>query len=474
MSRRRYLALDLGAESGRAMLATLADHTINLEELHRFPNTPVRLPSGLYWDTLRLFHEICEGLRASAKAVARLDGIAIDTWGVDFGLLGTDGALIENPRHYRDARTHGISEEVFRIIPKQEVFAHTGTQFMEINSLYQLYSVAQRTPDLLRNASKLLFMPDLLNYFLTGVQCSERTIASTSQFYNPTTRAFSTDMLRKLGIPGSFLAELVDPGTHLGEVLPHISEQCGLRHDPVVYTTGCHDTASAVAAVPAREGSNWCYISSGTWSLMGLELKSPVISDAALAANVTNEAGVGNRIRLLKNIAGLWVLQECRRAWAKEGHEYSYAELIELASNAAPTATVLDLDEFVAPGRHPERIREYCRKTHQETPEDAGSMVRVILYSLAVRYRAVLETLESLTNRKIDVIHIVGGGSKNRLLNQLAADVTGRTVLAGPSEATAAGNALTQAMGAGEVKDLEEVREVVRRSFQVEEFQPQQ
>jgi len=473
MSRRRYLALDLGAESGRAMLATLADHTINLEELHRFPNTPVRLPNGLYWDTLRLFHETCEGIRASAKAVDRLDGIAIDTWGVDFGLLGADGALIENPRHYRDARTHGVTEEVFRIVPKQEIFSHTGTQFMEINSLYQLYSIAQRTPELLRNASKLLFMPDLLNYFLTGVQCSERTIASTSQFYNPTTRAFTTDMLRKLGIPGSFLAELVDPGTHLGEVLPHISEQCGLRHDPVVYTTGCHDTASAVAAVPAREGSNWCYISSGTWSLMGVELKAPVISAAALAANVTNEAGVGNRIRLLKNIAGLWVLQECRRAWAKDGHEYSYTELIDLASSAKPTATVLDLDEFVAPGRHPERIREYCRKTHQEIPEDAGSMARVILYSLAVRYREVLQTLEALTNRKIDVIHIVGGGSKNRLLNQLAADVTGRTVVAGPSEATAAGNALTQAMGAGEVKDLEEVREVVRRSFEVEEFQPQ-
>lgn len=474
MSRRRYLALDLGAESGRAMLATLADHTINLEELHRFPNTPVRLPTGLYWDTLRLFHEICEGISAAAKAVVRLDGIAIDTWGVDFGLLGADGALIENPRHYRDLRTHGVSEEVFRIVPRQEVFAHTGTQFMEINSLYQLYSIAQRTPELLRSASKLLFMPDLLNYFLTGVQCSERTIASTSQFYNPTTRAFTTDMLRELGIPGSFLAELVDPGTQLGEVLPHISEHCGLRHDPVVYTTGCHDTASAVAAVPAREGTNWCYISSGTWSLMGVELNAPVINSAALAANVTNEVGVDNRIRLLKNIAGLWVLQECRRDWAREGHEYSYAELIELASNAKPTATVLDLDEFVTPGRHPERIREYCRKTHQQIPDDPGNVVRVILYSLAVRYREVLQTLEALTNRKIDVIHIVGGGSKNRLLNQLAADVTGCTVVAGPSEATAAGNALTQAMGAGEIKDLEEVREVVRRSFEVEEFRPRQ
>ncbi len=469
---RRYLALDLGAESGRAMLATLADQKIHLQELHRFPNTPVRLPTGLYWDTLRLFHEVCEGIRAAAKAVVRLDGIGIDTWGVDFGLLGSDGALIENPRHYRDGRGRCAQQEVFRIVPKQEVFAQSGTQFMEINSLYQLYSIAQLTPELLRDASKLLFVPDLLNYFLTGVECSERTIASTSQFYNPITRAFSTDMLRKLGIPGSFLAELVDPGTHLGEVLPHISEQCGLRHEPVVYTTGCHDTASAVAAVPAREGSNWCYISSGTWSLMGVELDAPVINAAALEANVTNEVGVGNRIRLLKNIAGLWVLQECRRAWAKEGHDYSYGDLIEMASSAKPLSTILDLDEFATPGRHPERIREYCRKTHQEIPEDAGGMVRVILHSLAVRYKQVLETMETLTNRPVDVIHIVGGGSKNRLLNQLAADVAGRTVLAGPSEATAAGNALTQAMGAGDIANLEQLRDVVRRSFQVEEFRP--
>jgi rhamnulokinase len=467
-----YLALDLGAESGRAMLATLADHKIHLEELHRFPNTPVRLPTGLYWDTLRLFHEICEGIRASSKVGVRLDGMAIDTWGVDFGLLGADGALIENPRHYRDARTHGLPEEVSRIIPRQDVFSETGAQFMEINSLYQLYSIAQHNPELLRNASRLLFVPDLLNYFLTGVECSERTIASTSQFYNPKTRAFSTDLLRKLGIRETFLAKLVDPGTRLGGVLPHISEQCGLQHDPAVYTTGCHDTASAVAAVPAREGSNWCYISSGTWSLMGVELDEPVINAASLEANVTNEAGVGNRIRLLKNIAGLWVLQECRRAWAKEGREYSYTELMEMASSAKPIPTVIDLDEFAAPGRHPERIREYCGKTQQEVPGDPGSMVRVILYSLAVRYKQVLRTLEDLTHRKIDVIHIVGGGSKNRLLNQLAADVTGCTVVAGPSEATAAGNALTQAMGAGNVKNLEEVREVVRRSFQVEEFQP--
>jgi len=325
---------------------------------------------------------------------------------------------------------------------------------------------------LLQLASKLLFMPDLLNYFLTGVQCSERTIASTSQFYDPVRRSFATDMLRKLGISSAFLAELVDPGTTLGEVLPHVSELCNLRHDPQVFTTGCHDTASAVAAVPADGRDGWCYISSGTWSLMGVELDAPVINDGALDANFTNEVGVGNKIRFLKNIAGLWVLQECRRAWAKEGHDHSYAELMEMATEAKPMTTVIDPDAFLTAGNHPERIREHCRERGQQIPADIGSTTRVILYSLAVRYKEVLERLEQLTGKSIAVIHIVGGGSKNRLLNQLAADVTGRTVVAGPSEATAAGNALTQALGAGEVTDLDELRQIVRNSFDVETFHP--
>ena len=469
---RRYLAIDLGAESGRAMLASLAGKKIELQEIHRFLNTPVNLPSGLYWDSFRLFHEICEGLRTAAKEADRIDGIAIDTWGVDFGLLGPDGALIENPRHYRDRRTHAIGESLFRELPREEIFAETGIQFMELNSLYQLYAIQKQNPWLLERASKLLFMPDLLTYFLTGVQCSERTIASTSQFYNPRTRAFTTDMLRKLGITAGFLAELVDPGTPLGPVLPLVAEQCRLQHDTQVYTTGGHDTAAAVAAVPAGSGDNWCYISSGTWSLMGLELDHPVINSESLAANVTNEAGVGGKIRFLKNIAGLWLLQECRRAWAKEGQDFSYAQLMEQAAAAKPSSTVLDLDAFYTPGHHPERIQDFCRNTEQEVPQDTGSICRVILYSLAVRYREVLAILERLSGRKIEVIHIVGGGSRNNLLNQLAADVTGRKVIAGPSEATAAGNALTQALGAGDVASLEELREIVRQSFEVEEFLP--
>lgn len=469
---RHFLAIDLGAESGRAMLAGLTSRKLQLEELHRFANVPVSLPTGLYWDTLRIFHEICEGLKLAGRKVERLDGIAVDTWGVDFGLLGPEGALIDNPRHYRDARTHGVPEKLFQIVPREEVFRETGIQVMEINSLYQLYAIHRESPWLLENAHRLLFMPDLFTYFLTGVECSEVTIASTSQFYNPATKAFATDMLRKLGITAGFLGNLVEPGTHLGPLLPYVAEQTQLKAETPVYTVGGHDTASAVAAVPTAGGENWCYISSGTWSLMGVELDAPVINEQTLKANFTNEAGVGGKTRFLKNIAGLWLVQECRRAWAREGKEYSYAQLMEMAASAKPLQTVIDLEAFYTPGHHPARIEQHCRQTGQQVPADAGSMCRVILYSLAVRYKEVLKTIETLTGRHIDVIHIVGGGSRNKLLNQLAANVTGRRVVAGPAEATAAGNALTQAMGAGEISSLEELRDVVGRSFEVETYLP--
>ncbi len=471
-AKRSYLALDLGAESGRAILANLAEHRLELTELHRFPNIPVRLNAGLYWDTLRLFHEMCEGIRLAAKTVEQLDGIAVDTWGVDFGLLSEEGALLDNPRHYRDARNNGTFQQVFEKAPRKEIFQQTGIQFMEINSLYQLFAIQRDMPHTLAQTANLLFMPDLFNYFLTGALRSERTIASTSQFYDPVKKQFATDMLRKLGIEASFLAPLVDPGTDLGPVLPYISELCNLKQETAVFTTGSHDTASAVAAVPARAGENWCYISSGTWSLMGVELNEPVINDASLEANFTNEVGVQNRIRFLKNIPGLWVLQECKRAWEREGQNFTYAELTEAAEQAKPIDTVLDLDEFVSPGNHPRRIQEHCKKSGQEAPADIPSTTRVILHSLAVRYKKVIETLESLTGRKLEVIHIIGGGSRNALLNQLTADVTGRTVIAGPAEATAAGNALTQALGTGHIGSLEELRAIVRNSFELEDFQP--
>jgi rhamnulokinase len=454
------------------MLAHLADHRLELAELHRFPNIPVRLTTGLYWDTLRLFHEMCEGIRVAAKTVDQLDGIAVDTWGVDFGLLSAEGVLLDNPRHYRDSRTHGAIKQVFERVPRAEIFQNTGVQFMEINSLYQLFAAQRDMPKTLAQASHLLFMPDLFNYFLTGAVRAERTIASTSQFYDPVKKQFATDMLRKLGLHAGYLAPLVDPGADLGPVLPYVAEYCDLKQETSVFATGSHDTASAVAAVPARAGENWCYISSGTWSLMGVELNEPVINDASLQANFTNEAGVQNRIRFLKNIPGLWVLQECRRVWEREGQEFSYAQLTAAAAEAKPIPTVLDLDEFVSPGNHPQRIKEYCQKTGQQTPADIPSTTRVILHSLAARYKQVLESLEALTGRKLEVIHIIGGGSRNTLLNQLTADVTGRIVIAGPAEATAAGNALTQAMGTGHIGSLEELRAVIRNSFEVEEFRP--
>jgi rhamnulokinase len=468
----QYLAIDLGAESGRAMLADLSGHLLKLQEVHRFPNIPVNLPTGLYWNTIGLYQEMLVGLRAAARLTARLESVAIDTWGVDFGLLGADGALIDNPRHYRDGRTVGLPEEMFATVPRAEIFAATGIQFMELNSLYQLWAVHRQAPWLLAHSKALLFMPDLFNYFLCGRMAAERTIASTSQFYDPTRGQFSTDLLEKLDIPIGFLPELVDPGQHLGWLRPAVAEACGVAHDTPVYTTASHDTASAVAAAPAENGSRWCYISSGTWSLMGMELERPLINQASLEANFTNEVGVGGTIRLLKNIPGLWLLQECRRAWAREGKEYSYDELIAMARETEPSDTVLELEAFQAAGQSAERVMEYCRATGQPVPGTPGAVCRVILHSLAVRYREVLGVLEELTGQRVDVIHIVGGGSRNRLLNQLTADVTGRRVVAGPSEATAAGNALVQALGAGHLGSIEELRQVVRESFAVEEFVP--
>ncbi len=469
----KSLAIDLGATSGRVMLGELEEGVLTLEELHRFANTPVQLPNGLYWDTLRLFHEICRGLAiAGRERKLQVDAIGVDTWGVDFALLGEDGALVDNPRHYRDARTNGVPEKAFAVVAKEQIFEASGVQFMQINSLYQWYAMKLALSPALRVAKKLLFMPDLFNYWLTGVARAERTIASTSQFYDPRKRAFAGEMLRQLELDASILGELVDPGTKLGPLTAALAESTGLGAVPV-YASGGHDTADAVMAVPA-EGpykNDWCYISSGTWSLMGVELDEPVINAATLAENFTNEAGAGGKIRFLKNIAGMWLLEECRAAWALEGNNFTYEELLESAAAAKPHTAVIDPDAFLEPGRMPARIAEFCESSGQEVPLDPGQVTRVILESLAERYRQVLVSIEKLTGRKIRVIHIVGGGSQNRLLNQLAADITGCVVIAGPVEATAIGNVLIQAMGAGVVKDLKEAREIVGRSFGVERFE---
>jgi rhamnulokinase len=468
----RAIAFDFGASSGRAMLGTLDAGRLTLEELHRFANTPVQLPTGLYWDTLRLFHEIRRGLEIAGRELKlRIDGIGVDTWGVDFGLLGEDGALVDNPRHYRDARTNGVMERTFGVVSREEIFGATGTQFMQLNTLYQWHAMKLAKSPALRTARRLLFMPDLFNYWLTGVERAERTIASTSQFYNPVRREFAGELLARLGLDASILAKIVDPGFKLGPLLPEIAEASGLGAVPV-YATGGHDTASAVAAVPAESSDEWCYISSGTWSLMGVELDAPVITPQSLTENFTNEAGAAGKIRFLKNIAGMWLLEECRRDWALEGYKFSYDELLAGAAEAPRGIATIDPNAFPEPGHMPARICEACRTTGQRVPENPGEITRVILESLAERYRQVIASLEAVTGRRMRVIHIVGGGSQNRLLNQLAADATGRTVIAGPSEATAAGNILIQAMGAGELSGLAQVREVVRASFPVERFTP--
>lgn len=467
-----FLAFDLGAESGRAMLGRLEQGRLELEELHRFLNQPVRLPDGLYWDSHRLFFEICEGLRiAGRERKLHLDGIGVDTWGVDFGLVDKVGRLVDNPRHYRDSRNNGMMDAVFSLLPKERVFELTGIQFMQFNSLYQLYAAQNSGTPAMNVAERLLFMPDLLSYWLCGIQRNERTIASTSQFYNPAERDWAYPLFHGLRLPGHLLGQIVDPGTLLAPLLDEVADASGLDEVPVFATAG-HDTASAVAAVPATGDRPWCYISSGTWSLMGVELDAPLINDETLAMNFTNEVGAGGKIRLLKNIAGLWLVQECRRAWALETREYSYTQLTGMAAQAPAFTAVLNPDAFLEPGHMPERIAEYCRATGQAAPEQPGAMVRAILESLALRYRQVLEGLESVTHQPIEVIHIVGGGGKNTLLNQFVADATGRTVVAGPTEATAAGNVLVQAMGAGLTGSLEELRAIVRASFPLETYTP--
>ncbi|MCL6544339.1 MAG: rhamnulokinase [Bryobacteraceae bacterium] len=466
-----YLAIDLGAESGRAILGTLDNGRLQLEELHRFLNTPVRIPSGLYWDTFRLFHEIQQGLAVAGRdRKVPLSGIGVDTWGVDFGLVGRDGSLVANPMHYRDSRNDGMLEKTFAVVPREEIFAQTGIQFMQLNTLYQLYAMKLSGSPGLEAASRLLFMPDLFNYWLTGVQRNELTEVSTSQFYNPVQKRWATELFEALGLPVSILGEIVPPGTLLGPLLPQVAEYAGL--DPVsVYATASHDTAAAVASVPA-EGEDWVYISSGTWSLMGVELAEPIINERSLALNFTNEIGFGGRIRFLKNIAGLWLLQECRRAWAQEGTEYSYDDLTKMASEAAPFKALLHPDAFLHPGGMPERIASWCRSRGGSVPETPGEFARTIFESLALRYRQVLESLESVTGRRLKVVHIVGGGSRNRVLNQFVADATGRIVVAGPAEATAAGNLLVQAIGAGMLKDLAEARAVIRRSLPLSLYEP--
>jgi rhamnulokinase len=473
MRQRGFLAFDLGAESGRAILGQLDGQRLRLSEVHRFPNGPVSLSDGLHWDVLRLWGEIKNGLAAAIQELgADLAGIGLDTWGVDFGLLDRDGALVANPYHYRDNRTDGMLEEAFGRVPRAEIFEHTGIQFMAINSLYQLLSlVIGRSPSL-DIAETFLMMPDLFNYWLTGRPVCEFSIATTSQCFDPRQGDWARPLLEKLGIPAHIFPQIVPPGTVLGNLSPSVAAEVGAGDLPVI-APGCHDTALAVAAVPA-EGSDFVYISSGTWSLMGAELSGPVINEKSLAFDFTNEGGVCDTFRLLKNITGLWLVQECRRTWARQGERLSYDALTQMAAQAAPLQSLVDPDygEFLRPGDMPARIRAFCRRTGQPVPGSRGAVLRCALESLALKYRWVLERLETTLGRRLDPIHIIGGGTQNLLLNQLTADATGRRVVTGPIEATAAGNVMMQAMALGYIGSLEDGRQIVRNSFEMATYEP--
>jgi len=467
-----FLAIDLGAESGRTVLGKLKDGVLSITETHRFPNKPVRLPDGLHWDILRLSSEIKSGIAATIKNCAQLDSIGVDTWGVDFALLDKSGALLGNPYHYRDARTDGMMDEAFRLMSREELFANTGIQFLQLNTLYQLLAMVLKESPALEIAQTFVTIPDLFNYWLCGEIANEFTNATTTQCMDPIRRDWSMTVLTAMSIPTHLFGPITAPGTQIGTLLPDIAEETGADGVRVILPA-CHDTGSAVVAIPAQN-QDFAWISSGTWSIMGAEVQEPVLDPKALQCNFTNEGGVFNTWRLSKNIMGLWLIQECRREWQRQGKDHSYDEMTSLAAESEAFLAAIDPDDdsFFHPGDMPKRIREYCRSSGQRVPKTKGEILRVALESLALKYRWVLERTEELSGKQLDPIHIIGGGTKNRLLNQFTADAIGRMVLTGPVEAAAIGNVLIQAVGLGQLSSLAEAREVVRNSFEVEEYHP--
>ncbi len=475
---RTYLAVDLGASSGRVVAGRFDGRQLRLDEVHRFTNGPTAAGGHLYWDLLGLWTHIQDGLRlAGEKYGSAVTSIGMDTWGVDFGLLGRNDELLGNPMHYRDPYTRGMMERAWQIVGREEIFAETGLQFMELNTLYQLLALRRSNSSLLEAAETFLLMPDLFNWLLTGAKVNEFTHASTTQFLNPRTGDWARGLLERFDIPTTMLQSIVQPGTDVGPLRAEVAATTGLR-DVSVVLPGTHDTASAVLAVPAMGQRNdppdWCYISSGTWSLLGAEVKAPVINDLCRQYNFTNEGGVASTIRLLKNITGLWLVQECRRVWSQAGRSFGWDELTALAEQAPPLESLIDPDDsrFGAPTDMPEAICEYCRQTGQPVPSSEGAVIRCALESLALRCRMVLCWLESLTESRFETIHIVGGGTKNQQLCQMTANACNRTVLAGPVEATAIGNVMMQAIARGDVDSVEQGRQMIAASFPLDRYDP--
>ena len=464
-----YLAFDFGAESGRAVLAHLQSGILTTREVHRFRNEPVEYGGSLHWDAPRLWSEVRKAL--ACVEPMELAGIGVDAWGVDYALLGERGELLQNPYHYRDARTDGVMEEVFRSVPKEDIYGATGIQFMPINTLYQLIAAKRDTPGIVAAARQMLTIPDLFNFWLTGNAVCEFTNATTTQMVDPLRRTWATDLMKKLDLRVDLGAAIVEPGTVIGNLRPSLVQKISAAPIPVI-APACHDTGSAVAAITARDGT--AFISSGTWSLIGTELDAPIVTPQALKLNFTNEGGVNGTTRLLKNVMGLWMLQGCRNCWNSRGQASDYQELIDLATREAAFAHLVDPDDgsFLRAADMPAAIDEFCRKTHQPVPAKEGAYVRCVLESLALKYQLVLGNLEQLCGKRIEQIRVIGGGSKNRLLNQFTADATGRRVLAGPAEATSLGNVAIQILATGEASSLKEVRAIVDRSFPTEVFEP--
>jgi len=476
MIQKVFLAVDLGAESGRVMAGIWNGKKLRLEEIYRFPNGSVALGESIRWDVLRLWAEIQNGLTLAGKKFGKqIVSVGADTWGVDFVLLNKQEEILGLPYHYRDARTRGSLERAFKKVPRVEIFAQTGLQFMELNSLYQLLAWQEHSPAILDAADTLLFMPDFLHWAMCGVKQAEFTIASTSQCVHPLKRDWSLPLLKKLGLPTHFLPKIVPPGTMLGKFRQSLADRIGLAGVKVVAPPS-HDTASAVAGVStANTGkANWAYISSGTWSLMGVELKKAVLSPRALDLNMTNEGGIDGTYRLLKNIVGLWLVQQCKRSFDAAGRNYDYVQIAALAGKARPLRSLVNLNDprFLNPPDMPKAIQEFCCETKQPVPKTDGELARCAYESLALKYREVLGSIEELTGESIEVIHIVGGGSQNKFLSQLAADACQRPVVTGPVEATAIGNLLTQIRADGELGSLAEMREVARASNTMQRYEP--
>ncbi len=468
---KKVLAFDLGASSGRGIIATLENGKITLNEIHRFANNGISAAGTLYWDVLYLLDQIKQGI-VKAKHAGGFDAIGIDTWGVDFGLLDESGDLIANPVHYRDSRTDNIPEEFFNVVDKDTLYNKTGIQIMNFNTLFQMFYLAKYKKDTLNRADKMLFMPDLLNYFLTGEKKSEYTIASTSQMIDPYTRDWHKELLEEAGIPTNVLCDIIPAGTVVGKLTDAICEELGVESVPVI-AVGEHDTASAVVSVPT-EDKDFVYISCGTWSLFGTELDEPNISGKGLAASYTNEGGYNNKIRFLTNIMGLWLIQESRRTWIKQGQELSFNDLEQAAVKCEPFKCFIDPDspEFGKPGDIPKRVQEFCKRTNQYVPQTVGEIMLCIYQSLAMKYRHAFLNLQEISGKRFEGIHIVGGGTKDPFLCRLASNACNIKVVAGPIEATALGNVAVQLMSLGELDGLTEARRVIKNSFDIKQYDP--